>query len=116
MENVEDLFDAVGNMTSENLKFLKAAVSCEISCRKNSPNRILLRKAPDGYRGDKTCIDFLGKVEFDWDFFDHADVCMVKKNGAPVGRLEQCHGNNGRGKLAAESFDPLPGVEVEWVD
>jgi hypothetical protein len=78
---------------------------------------IVLAPAPDDYRGSMDAIHILFpdvdlKVV---DDFDQGDVCAVyRKDGKLLGHLTTYYGNNGRGGLAAQDFDPAPGVVVKF--
>lgn len=78
---------------------------------------VRLAPAPDEYRGDLSCVAFVDKVERKPLRGDgQPDRSEVYKGGALIGTLLSWYGNNGHGKLAAQEFQPAPGVEVIWED
>ena len=81
---------------------------------------IVLAPAPDDYRGDMDAIRILyPDVELKlFDNFELGDIDAVYRrgDGRLLGHLTSYYGNNGRGGLAAQDFDPAPGVTVRWLD
>jgi len=79
---------------------------------------IQIDKAPDAYRGDPSCISFITDVDISpigGDGFP--DVSAVRlPEGTRVGTLRTWYGNDGKGKLASQDFEPADGVSVKWVD
>ncbi len=84
------------------------------SYHKSSLSTIRVQAAPDDYRGDLSCIKFLDEVQENliWDGNGIDNRFEVLKKGVVVGYLLRSYGNNGRGKLACESFRPVEGVRV----
>lgn len=88
-------------------------------CDKPPAGEILLRKAADDYRGDMSCLTIVSPHQS--DMLVDNDGCgdehaISTPDGSPLGILTIWYGNNGRGKLADESFSPAPGVKVIWED
>ena len=77
---------------------------------------VRITTAPDGYRGDLSCIKFIDSVEkknvrgdgvpYQYDIY---------KNGVMIGVLTSYYGNHGDGKIASQSFASNKGVNVIWV-
>lgn len=79
---------------------------------------VVLTPAPDHYRGDMDALNILyPDVDLKWvDNHDLGDIHAVyrKSDGRLLGHLVSYYGNNGRGGLAAQDFDPAPGVTVRF--
>lgn len=79
---------------------------------------VVLTSAPDDYRGDMDAIHILfPDVDLKLvDDHDLGDIHAVyrKGDGRLLGHLTSYYGNNGRGGLAAQDFDPAPGVTVKF--
>lgn len=81
---------------------------------------VILTPAPDGYRGDMDALNILyPNVDLKWvDNHDlgYIDAVYRQEDKRLLGFLTTYFGNNGKGNLAAQDFDPAPGVTVRWVD
>ena len=80
-------------------------------------SKVLLGREPDEYRGSLDCIGIrtphsLTLVKNNDGVGDVYEV--LGENREKLGNLLRYFGNNGKGKLAAEKFQPESGVEVEW--
>ena len=86
-------------------------------------NKIILqvKRIPDGYRGDLTCLKIVtphdtGRIFFvDWDSGSSDYKKEILIDGKIVAILHQIHGNNGFGADAATKIYPAEGVVVEYV-
>jgi hypothetical protein len=80
--------------------------------------RIQLDQAPDGYRGDLSCIDFITDVEIERiggnGFPDASAVYFA--DGTRAGVLRTWYGNHGKGKMADQEFEAAEGISVAWAD
>jgi hypothetical protein len=80
-----------------------------------------VKRIPDGYRGDLTCLRVvtpheIGKIQFeDWDSGSSNCKKQIVVNGKIVAVLEHIHGNNGFGADACTLIYPAEGVIVEYV-
>jgi hypothetical protein len=80
-----------------------------------------VKRIPDGYRGDLSCLKVVsphetGRIFFeDWDSgsSDYKEEILV--DGKLVAILHQIHGNGGFGADAATKIYPEEGVVVEYV-
>lgn len=78
---------------------------------------VVLAPAPDDYRGDLDAISILYpdvNLRLVDDNSGQGDVHAVyrKRDNLLLGHLISYFGNNGKGGLAAQDFDPAPGVLV----
>jgi hypothetical protein len=86
-------------------------------------NKIILqvKRIPDGYRGDLSCLRIVtphetGRIFFvDWDSgsSDYKEEILV--DGKIVAILEQIHGNGGFGADACTKIYPEEGVVIEYI-
>lgn len=81
-----------------------------------------VKRIPDGYRGDLTCLRVVtphetGKIQFeDWDSGSSNYRKEIIIDGRAVAILEHLHGNNGFGADACSKIHKVdPGVTVEYV-
>ena len=80
-----------------------------------------VKRIPDGYRGDLTCLRVVtphetGKIQFeDWDSGSSNHKKEIVVNGKIVAVLEHIYGNGGFGADAATKIHPAEGVVVEYV-
>lgn len=78
---------------------------------------VVLTPVSDGYGGRDAIEISYPDVDLKWvDNHDLGDIHAVfrKKDSRLLGYLTTYYGNNGRGKLAAQDFDPAPGVRVHF--
>ena len=80
-----------------------------------------VKRIPDGYRGDLSCLKVVtphetGKIQFeDWDSGSSNCREEIVVEGKVVAVLEHIHGNGGFGADAATKIYPAEGVVVEYV-
>lgn len=79
---------------------------------------VILAPTSDSY-GGQDALDILYPDDIDMKFVEYHDIGDVygvyrKSDGRLLGFLTRYYGNNGRGRLAAEDFDPAPGVRVRF--
>ena len=107
------------SMSTSDLEEMIARASAALEAKQNDPKTLRVRRAPDGYRGNFSCVEFLdldarlerinpgGHPEQDW----------LIRDGNRVAKLTTWYGNNGLSdRLAAEEIEPLPGTTIEWID
>ena len=82
---------------------------------------IKVKRIPDGYRGDLSCLKVVtphetGKIQFeDWDSGSSNYKEEIVVDDKVVAVLEHIHGNNGFGADACTKIYPAEGVIVEYV-
>lgn len=79
---------------------------------------VILASVSDSY-GGQDALDILFPDEINMklvEYHDRGDTHAVfrKKDGRLLGFLISYFGNNGRGRLAAQDFDPAPGVRIRF--
>ena len=79
---------------------------------------VILAPVPDGY-GGKDAIDILYPDDVDMKFVEYHDLGDVyavhrRGDGRLLGYVTTYYGSNGKGRLAAQDFDPAPGVTVRF--
>ena len=80
---------------------------------------VVLTPTRDGYRGYDALNILYPNVDLKWiDNHDtgYIDAVYRKADGRLLGFLTSYYGNNGKGGLAAQDFDPAPSVTVHWLD
>jgi hypothetical protein len=81
---------------------------------------VVLTPAPDDYRGDMDAVNIVYPA-VELKLFDNFELGYIesvfrRRDGRLLGFLTSYFGNNGQGGLAAQDFDPAPGVAVQWLD
>jgi hypothetical protein len=111
--------NAVSSLTTTTTRTLHSSSALFNKANEIAMSRtIQLDEAPDGYRGDLTCISFVTDVDIR-PIGGHGfpDVSAVHlPDGTRVGTLRTWYGNHGDGKKAEQAFEPADGVKVEYVD
>ena len=79
---------------------------------------VILTPVSDGY-GGRDALE-ISYPDIELRFFDYHDLgdvhAVYRQDGRLLGHLVTYYGNNGKGRLAAQDFEPAPGVIVRFDD
>ena len=105
----------------ENYASTHAILESILGQMKTKKTILQVKRIPDGYRGDLTCLRVVtphetGKIQFeDWDSGSSDCKEEIVIDGFVVAVLEHIHGNGGFGADACTKIYPAEGVVVEYV-